>query len=1247
MVFEFNNPLLNELREGSDLDPFVPLSTTSVISNNKIILTELPSQFEGVTISGYAESKISSGLIATTFYCNYLNGIVSFASSENGKTVTANFKGRGVILTPAERIYTKSVDGSSTETFQDVANSVGDASTVLANLNASISTGGTTKTNLDSSISSANVTKTALNDMNIIAIATEASLSSANVVASEATRIQNESVRIINEGVRVNSEVARVSAENLRKSAEDSRIPVEINRNNAESARIIAENLRIAQNNNTINAENIRIESENTRISSEIIRESQEDTRQSNESTRQSQEENRQNTYSSGHINFKGIVTGITSLPISDNILGDTYQVIDDTLTSNNAMWRYNGTIFEKSYVLDLTFAGGYGANDSQVFTATENQTLFTLTEFPYLVNVNQLMVYVTGIKQIIGVNYTETSTNSFTLTSGVVAGTKVEAFRSVPGGAGSLTTQEVENARVSSLGIGYANLKARLDDHDSNKVGVLANLNTSVKTDIVSAINEQLAQTTAELVLKASTASVALKASITYVDEQIASVADGTPESFVNLTAIQSAYPIGNTYVKLNLADGYVYKWNGVAWVQGWEYLDPILLDDVVVSNSKAWSSENTLNRLAIKKIVTGESLSINDAMLSVPMNVVAEIMVEQVGSGTPSPANIRAITGHSNVTITVANVSDTDTYVATPVASLYGIPGATDTVNFGTGIITHKTKFLEFDGTEVWTMPSAVSTFRVTPTSVPNVSLRIASSHFQGTDITDDYVYVSSTTIRIRCTDYITVDAWKAYLAAQKLAGTPVTVAYELATATTETASEGAQSITPLVGVNTISHSANGNTSITYYAAPPQVFPESVTRDYGVDNSTTVNDTDKIFILDVPLPPVVKITKFQITSRTSFAGASHFGVGFFNADGDFVIHKVYSNIFTAINAVNNYEADITLDPDVIYHPFLAGYFTFTSAPTSNFTRGHYKLSVISSLVDNAVITGLTSPALPMTYFNFGIKITYYGAEEKHKPNNVFAVGNEYCDYRSLQEAIDQVEDSETNPILLNLMPGTHERFQLLPTVAKPARYISIIGDGKEITIVKDTTGLRNNAPGDISTNGLIKGIHFLATHDDIIELPEGDLGSYGCHVDEEGTYDLTFEDCDFTSYQTAGLGCGMHQDEKLKFINCNYYALYDASFNPTVSGTFPSLYVHGGIADSPENAITGMNLILDNCRGYTKECSKSVWIHKYYSGNEMNLSAYRSIFYSATGFTATIDVTELSHDSWGNNVAELNYTP
>jgi len=446
---DFNNSIITKRRLGTAEDPFVSLSEAHTIENSVVQLSEIPDGFTKVTVTGQSitwAEQISGIPTENTYVVDYNINLVTFHSSREGMQLQFDFKGTGLHYIPIDMIYSNASDGVVIQTLRDVVVSSGDASTVLSNLNSAIGTGGTTNTTLNLSISNAVSTKNSLDNSESIAELTKSQLDAKN---SEALITKTDLTNV------------NVTATNTKN----------------DLTTLIANN-------------QYSIESENTR-------EEQEDTRQSNEDIRESQEENRQNTYSSGHINFKGVVTGKTSLPTSSNILGDTYQVIGDTTTSNNAMWRYNGTIFEKSYVLDLTFAGGYGGNDSQVFTATANQTLFTLTEFPYLIGVNQLMVYITGIKQIIGVNYTETSTNSFTLTSGVVAGTKVEAFRSVPGGAGSLTTQEVENARVSSLGVGYANLKARLDDHDSNKVGVLDNLNTSVKTDIVSAINEQLAETT------------------------------------------------------------------------------------------------------------------------------------------------------------------------------------------------------------------------------------------------------------------------------------------------------------------------------------------------------------------------------------------------------------------------------------------------------------------------------------------------------------------------------------------------------------------------------------------------------------------------------------------------------------------------------------------------------------------------------------------------------------------------------
>jgi len=60
----------------------------------------------------------------------------------------------------------------------------------------------------------------------------------------------------------------------------------------------------------------------------------------------------------------------------------------------------------------------------SQSFIATEGQTLFNITNFTYALGTNSLYVFVSGLIQRITVDFTETSVSSFTLNTGVPAGT-------------------------------------------------------------------------------------------------------------------------------------------------------------------------------------------------------------------------------------------------------------------------------------------------------------------------------------------------------------------------------------------------------------------------------------------------------------------------------------------------------------------------------------------------------------------------------------------------------------------------------------------------------------------------------------------------------------------------------------------------------------------------------------------------------------------------------------------------------
>jgi len=59
--------------------------------------------------------------------------------------------------------------------------------------------------------------------------------------------------------------------------------------------------------------------------------------------------------------------------------------------------------------------------------TASQNQTVFNIGSFTYLVGYNALSVYVNGSKQINGLNYTETSVSVITFLSGLNAGDVIE----------------------------------------------------------------------------------------------------------------------------------------------------------------------------------------------------------------------------------------------------------------------------------------------------------------------------------------------------------------------------------------------------------------------------------------------------------------------------------------------------------------------------------------------------------------------------------------------------------------------------------------------------------------------------------------------------------------------------------------------------------------------------------------------------------------------------------------------------
>ncbi|ARF70785.1 hypothetical protein B7C51_25275 (plasmid) [Paenibacillus larvae subsp. pulvifaciens] len=102
---QYNDPVRIEWRTGQVGDEYVKIIDTYKIVNNRIVLSEIPDEEYRVMIENFYETSDLELPKENTYSVNYRNGIISFHPSQEGKTVNAEYMGRGIILYPANRIY--------------------------------------------------------------------------------------------------------------------------------------------------------------------------------------------------------------------------------------------------------------------------------------------------------------------------------------------------------------------------------------------------------------------------------------------------------------------------------------------------------------------------------------------------------------------------------------------------------------------------------------------------------------------------------------------------------------------------------------------------------------------------------------------------------------------------------------------------------------------------------------------------------------------------------------------------------------------------------------------------------------------------------------------------------------------------------------------------------------------------------------------------------------------------------------
>ena len=281
-----------------------------------------------------------------------------------------------------------------------------------------------------------------------------------------------------------------------------------------------------------------------------------------------------------------------------------------------------------------------------------------------------------------------------------------------------------------------------------------------------------------------------------------------------------------------------------GLQGPQGEPGADGVQINDAAINTADAWSSQQIVDTLCPAFEASGAIVQCYP-VANYPLGVTVSWEPHQEGEGDPSPENVRPITGLDAVTVTLSgNAGTGTTRTLTLPETIYG--GTVDAV---TGEGSKEWKVISFDGTENWIKRN--TEYNSYDMTLIVSSLTGISSHFRKLNLNQlnsgaAGVYLETSRACIVNYDANTVDEWKSFLAAQSASGTPVTIAYKLATPTQFQATGNAP-ISALPGVNTIYSDADSVT-VTGRADPIHTIQALSDRVEALENAAATNDTGGI---------------------------------------------------------------------------------------------------------------------------------------------------------------------------------------------------------------------------------------------------------------------------------------------------------------------------------------------------------------------------------------------------------------
>lgn len=219
-----------------------------------------------------------------------------------------------------------------------------------------------------------------------------------------------------------------------------------------------------------------------------------------------------------------------------------------------------------------------------------------------------------------------------------------------------------------------------------------------------------------------------------------------------------------------------------------------------------------------AIRPTVTGETISVNDSVEWPLQGLTLYGKSTQDGAPTPeAPVPIVSAGDGGTITVTVSDGAESSQTL--PISTPNGLPGIPvtsggnytdadgqqwicDEIDFARGKYVQRFKMIEFDGTESWLglstnnanvrlnlpldnikyPPSSTTLANILSTHYARITSYSVYQDNQGISITENGAISIYDEVYSQSDDPL--NNWKSYLAAQKAAGTPVKVVYELET-------------------------------------------------------------------------------------------------------------------------------------------------------------------------------------------------------------------------------------------------------------------------------------------------------------------------------------------------------------------------------------------------------------------------------------------------------------------------------